>query len=410
MTEFAFPHMYRIRQHLADQALPDPVAELRRLLAAHPAVQAVRPGMSVAVTAGSRGIANIPALLAAVVDELKQRGAEPFLVPAMGSHGGATAEGQVNMLASLGITEQSVGAPIRSSMDVVELGRTPDGLPVYCDRNASQADMIAVVGRVKPHTSFRAEIESGLLKMLAIGLGKQRGAETMHHGKGAFHSIPAVARVTLAKAPIGFGVALVEDAFDHTAIIRVLAPEEFEPVEKELLVQAKQMMPHLPFDQLDVLIVDEIGKHISGTGMDPNVIGMGRRTGGESHPEIDKIVVLDLHEASHGNANGIGMADLTTRRLVNKIDLPATYMNSMTADCLLTSKIPMTMETDRKAVEIAMRGYSAADVRMVRIKNTLLLEEMDVSAALLDELRGRSDVTVIEDKGILAFGPDDNLV
>jgi hypothetical protein len=277
MTEF--PRMYRIQQELPLCALEDPVAELHRLLHDHPALASIQPGASIAITAGSRGVANIASLIAAVVRELKARGANPFVVPAMGSHGGATAEGQVALLESLGVTEEAVGAPIRASMEVVELGQTDQGVKVFCDRLAYQSDMIVAINRVKPHTGFRGENESGIVKMLVIGLGKRHGAEAMHQSPQQYASIPAMARISLQKAPIGLGVAIVEDALHQTAKITLASPSEFEEVDRTLLREAKRLMPRLPFDDLDVLVIDEVGKDISGAGMDPNVIGMGRAIG-----------------------------------------------------------------------------------------------------------------------------------
>ena len=410
MTDTAFPHMYRIRQVLTSTPIDRPGEAVRQLVRSDPAIAVIQPGMRVAVTAGSRGIANITAILSGVIAELKASGAEPFVVPSMGSHGYATAEGQIELLASLGITESSVGAPIRSSMEVVELGKTEDGVAVFCDKLAFGADKIVVVGRVKPHTSFRAPNESGLLKMVVVGLGKRHGADALHTAPNRYDSLPKMARVALAKMPIAFGVAIVEDSLDRTTHLQVVLPKDFEAEDRKLLVEARRLMPRIPFERLDVLIVDEMGKNVSGTGMDPNVIGMGRRTGGASIPDIDRIAVLDLTEASHGNAVGIGMADVTTRRLVDKIDFRPTYMNAMTAGSFIAVKVPMTLETDREAISAVLRGYSVETIRLARIKNTLLLEEMEVSAGLLDAVRQDDCLDVLQDLGPMTFGAAGDLL
>ncbi len=406
MKATSYPHMYRIQQDLPNCPLPDPAGELRRLLRVHPVLLSIQPGARVAITAGSRGVSNIPLLIAAVVDELRARGAEPFVVPAMGSHGGATAEGQVELLRSLGVTDEAVGAPIRASMEVVELGQTDQGVKVFCDKLAFQSDMIVAINRVKPHTGFRGDIESGIVKMLVIGLGKRHGAEAMHQSPERYGSIPAMARISLEKAPIGLGVAVIEDALHQTAKIALATPAEFEAVDKAMLMEARRLMPQLPVDQLDVLIIDETGKDISGAGMDPNVIGMGRAIGGRHTPEVTRLVVLDITEESHGNPGAIGYADVTTRRLVDKLDYGALYMNSVTAAGLGRfdgCKIPLTMPTDREAIAIALNGYDADTVRLIRIKNTLQLGEMDVSHSLLDELRQRENVRVVGEKGPMSF-------
>lgn len=405
----AFPRMYRARQHFDLQALQDPAAVLAGRMRAARAIERILPGMRVAVTVGSRGIARLPELVAALVQMLRARGAEPFVVPAMGSHGGATAEGQAQLLASLGVTEASAGAPIRSSMEVVEVGRTADDWPAYCDRIAFEADGIVVFNRVKPHTAFKADIESGLHKMLAIGLGKRHGAETVH-ALGLAEAVRPVGQVTLHKARVVMGVAVVENSRDEPYAIEVVSPEEFEETDRRLLALAKRLLPRLPFDDLDILVVEEMGKNISGTGMDSNVIGIGRRIGGKWKPEIARLVVLDLTEESHGNALGIGLADLTTRRLVDRIDRRATYTNSMTTRFLGSSKIPMTLDTDQEALAVAMMGYDAATVRLARIKNTLELEYLDVSEGLLPAARSQASWSVLQELGPLRFNPQGRLL
>ena len=405
----ALPRMARVKQIFDVSCLEDVPGEVRRQLAAFGLSSRVRPGQRIAITAGSRGIANIAEIIATVAAELKAVGAEPFVVPAMGSHGGATAEGQREMLAGYGIVEERIGCPILSSMDTVEIGHTPDGIPVWLDRNASEADGILVVGRVKAHTAFKAPNESGLMKMMAIGLGKRQGADTYHrHDIGRL--VLEAGRVVLAKAKIIGGLGIVENSRDQTWKLQATPPETMEEVDRQLLVEANKLLPHVPFDYLDVLIVDEMGKNISGTGMDLNVIGMWRRIGGEQVPYYKYIVALDLTEESHGNALGIGMADLTTRRLVNKIDFQATYTNVMTTNFFATGKVPVTLETDREALELAFKTFSADTVRAVRIKSTLELEHIQVSEGLLEEVRRRDGLVVTDDPAPLAFTADGALL
>ena len=403
------PRMAQVKQIFDVSQIEDVPGEVRRQLAAFGLAQRVKPGMRVAITAGSRGIANMAEIIATAVAELRRAGAEPFVVPAMGSHGGATAEGQREMLAGYGIVEERVGAPIVSAMDVVEIGHTPSGVPVWMDRNAYGADGILVVNRVKAHTAFKAPNESGLMKMMAIGLGKRQGADTYHrHDLG--RTVLEAGRVALAKAPIMGGLGIVENSRDQTWKIVATPPETMEEVDRNLLVDANSLLPRIPFATLDVLVVDEMGKNISGTGMDLNVIGMWRRLGGEQKPYFKYIVVLDLTAESHGNALGVGMADLTTKRLVDKIDLKATYTNVVTTNFFATGKIPVTMATDREAIETAFKTFDSAHARAVRVKNTLALENMWVSEGLLPEVRQNPNLVVLDDPRPIAFAADGTLL
>jgi len=385
--------MVEARQVIDQPRLDDYVTEIRRQLKSKGLAKRVRKGQRIAITAGSRGIANIPEILRTVVEEVKTAGGEPFLIPAMGSHGGATAQGQVETLRSLGITEESVCAPIVSSMEVDKIGEI-NGTPVYVDRNALRADGIIVVGRVKPHTDFKGDIESGLMKMMAIGLGKQKGAEMIHHNlyEGYHTLLPAAARLIMEKAPILMGLALLENARHETAKVVALEPEEFEAAELKLLQEAKGLLPRLPFKELDVLVVEEIGKNISGVGMDTNVTGRFWMPG-ESDSDaakIDKIVVLDLSPETHGNAIGIGLADLTTRRVFDKIDYPSTYVNCLTQGTCATGKIPIWLPNDRDAIDTALRIIGPIDrttAKMMVIKNTQELEHIWISESLAEQVR-----------------------
>ncbi|NJN18349.1 MAG: DUF2088 domain-containing protein, partial [Oscillochloris sp.] len=350
-------------------------------------------------------ISGIVPITRAAIDWLRAAGAEPFVVPAMGSHGGATAAGQVGMLASLGLTEESLGCPIRSSMDVVELGRIADGTPVYMDRFAAEADGVLAINRVKTHTSFEGPIESGLAKMCAVGLGKRQGAETVHRTAvyGLKEQMLPMARVVVERGRVLGGLAILEDAREQTAALVGLPPAEIGgPGEAALLAQSKAMMARLPFDRFDVLVVDAIGKNISGTGMDTNIIGR-LPIPGEPAPErpvINVIVVLDLTAETSGNATGIGLADLTTARLAAKIDFRATYINTLTAGLVGLCKggLPITLPSAHDAVATAVKVCGQADpaaVRLVRIPNTLHLEELLVSAALLPEVAAHPSLELI---------------
>jgi len=354
----------------------------------------IQPGMRIAITAGSRGIANNVLILATLVSELKAYGAQPFLIPCMGSHGGATAEGQLEILRALGVTEASVGCPIISQMDVVELGYTQEGFPVYIDKEAAGADGIVVVNRVKPHTEYTGDIESGLMKMMTIGLGKHKGALTAHRYSvqyGYQAVILSIAGEILKSAPILFGLALVENAYDETARVVALWPDSFEETEKALLEKAKGFLATLPFDKLDILIIDEMGKEISGTGIDTNVIGRIMFIGSPEPewPRITRIVVLDLTEESRGSAVGVGLADFITRRLANKIDYRVTYINCFTAMTPEKARLPAVGETDREAIEWAFQTIGAVEpqqARVVKIKNTLDLSRLYLSQSLVSEL------------------------
>lgn len=356
----------------------------------------MRPGARIAITAGSRGIANLVAMTRTSVGVVKTMGGQPFIVPSMGSHGGATHEGQRSLLADLGISEASLGCPVVSSMEVEEVGRTSGGIPVYLDRHALHCDGIIVINRVKPHTAFRGQVESGLCKMLAVGLGKHRGAQQMH-AAGLGPALVEAARLILARAPVLAGIAVLENSLDETAEVHVVPPDRFEETDRVLLQRAWKVLPRLPFDLLDVLVVDEMGKNISGTGMDVNVIGIGPRVGGKmemGRPAISTIVVLGLTPESHGNANGVGLADLTTRRLVDAIDYKATYANVLTTRLWSAGRLPVILETDRDAIETAVGEAPPHRVRLVRIQNTLHLEELEVSEALLAEA-GQIGLTVV---------------
>ena len=410
------PKMYRIRQKFDNTRVED-IRETVKLKLARLSWSAIRPGDRVAITAGSRGIANIAEILGAIVEFLKSLEAEPFLFPAMGSHGGATAAGQVAMLAQLGVTEASVKAPILSSMETAEIGLTTDGVPVFIDKNALGADHIVVVNRIKSHTKFKAPIESGLMKMMAIGMGKQKGAELYHKAAVQytfFKIITDAARLVLAHAPVSCAVGVLENAYGETAKIAALKSDEIESKEKDLLCLSKKMMAKLPFNEIDLLIVDEMGKDISGVGIDPNITGRNRDLLGVfPHPtQVKRLLVRDLTDKSKGNATGIGLADITTQRLVDKIDYAATYKNCITGISLEKAAVPMHFGTDREAIEVALGSFGlipAVQSKIVRIKNTLRLDTVEVSEAYAELLPQRQDLEIIAGPYRMGFNKENNL-
>jgi hypothetical protein len=356
----------------------------------------VTRGDRVAITAGSRGVRDLPAVLRAAVAAVREAGGDPFIAPCMGSHGGATAKGQLRVLADLGVTEDTVGARVVSSMDVAQVGESSFGGPVWAARDLAEADGVIVVNRVKPHTDFHGEVESGLVKMLVIGAGKHAGALSAHN-LTVRHGFPAVLRdhgeLLIERLPLLCGVALVEDQRERTALLEVLRPDEFFAREHELLARAYELLPRLPFDQLDVLVVDRLGKDVSGTGMDTNVIGRCSFWGGgekPTRPRITRIFVRGLTQATHGNACGIGMADFTTARCAAEVDRAATDVNCITSNCPEDARIPIACASDREALAAALQTAGIRDpdeIRLAWIRDTAHLERFAVSQALLGELQ-----------------------
>jgi hypothetical protein len=400
--------MARVKQEFGGPPLVDVAGAVREALAG--LALPVRAGQSVALTAGSRGIVNIDVALRAAVEHLAALGARPFIIPAMGSHGGGTAEGQRAVLERYGVTEARMGCPVRATMDVVQIGEAR-GLPIWLDRHAAEADWIGVVNRVKPHTGFAGEIGSGLLKMMTIGMSKHRGAVQAHRANirlGYENMITLLGRQMLRSAPIAFGLGIVENGYDETALVRAFLPADLEAGERELLGRAKAWMAKLPFEQVDLLIVDEIGKDVSGTGMDTNVIGR-HATFFErpfTSPKVTFIVACDLTPQTHGNANGIGLADFTTRRLADRIDWEPTYVNALTACSPAGPKLPAVLDSARDAIAVALMCLGLdrpEDARVVRIRNTLRLGEVEISDACLPELAGRPDLVRLTDPAPLAF-------
>lgn len=404
-----FPQIALVRQHLSSESIDDPEAETRRLLSEMPLAERIRPGMQVAVGVGSRGISCIRDVVNGIIAEIRACGAEPFLVPAMGSHGGGTADGQREVLESYGLGEAQTGAPIRSDMSVTEAGRTPDGMPVYFNTVAAQADAIMVVNRIKPHTSFRNQWESGLFKIMAVGLGKHQGAATIH-AWNVRNAVPAAARVILATQPIVAGVAIVENGHHQPLHIAALPAEDIEDSEPALLEMAWKHLLRIPFDPLDLLVLQEMGKDISGTGMDTNVIGMWRRTGGPIDPDYRVLCALDLTPNSHGNAVGVGYCDLIPQRLRAKIDFNATYTNCLTAGNFSGAKLPITLPTDRDVLQAGLPPRDPDSARLVIVRNTLDLETIWVSEGLLSEVQASSDMEQVSPLQPLAFDKDGTLL
>jgi hypothetical protein len=412
------PNMVRLRQHFQRPRVDDIPAAVRSSLERLDLGRTIKAGQTVALTAGSRGIANIPLVLRSVTQFLKELGAKPFLVPTMGSHGGGTAEGQRKVLESYGITENFVGAPIKASMDVVSLGDSDFGYPVVLDKHAAEADHVGVVARIKPHTGFQGAIESGLCKMMMIGLGKHVGALNYHRillEEPWDQVVRSVARTMLGKGRVAFGLAVVENAYDETALIEGAPPAEFFPREEALLVKARQWLPRLPYHEADLLIIDEIGKEISGSGMDTNVVGRKRAfktKPPENQPNMRFIFVRGLSAHTHGNAAGIGLADFTTTRLVKAMNYKATVINCLTSGYPEGANLPVHLDSDREVLEAALRiiGRRAPEqARILHIRNTLKVDEVEVSQPCLEMPRGPVECTVVGPPRPMAFDAEGNL-
>ncbi len=414
------PRLLRIRQNFA----PTPSLDLRATLAAEFGKLRGRipPGARIAVGVGSRGITHLAEIVAAVLDQLRAAGAQPFIIPAMGSHGGATPEGQCEVLASYGVTEEAMSVPNRASLEVRQVGATADGVSVLASTEALAADGIVLVNRIKPHTDFFGALGSGLVKMCVIGLGKRTGATAMHLAATQFgyeRVIRAMAGVLLQNTPVLGGVAILENQFHDTARLIVIPREDMETAEDALLAEARALMPLLPFDEMDLLIVDRIGKNISGAGMDPNVINRSIHgydslplRGDRPAPFIRRIFVRGLTPETHGNAIGIGMADATTARLVRDMDPRATSINSLTALTPQSAKLPIAFDNDREAIERMLASLplpGPRDARILRIADTLSLAEMEISEPLWNEVRDRPGLTVLGEAREVAFDAEGNL-
>ena len=405
MSEIAtYPTMFRVRQTFPRVQVANVEAEVELQLARLALAERVKPGESVAITAGSRGIANIAAILRTVVAHFRKLGAEPFLVPAMGSHGGGNVEGQVELLHGFGITEEFCGCPIRASMETVVVCQASEGFPVHFDRHAFEANHVFVCGRVKPHTRFVGDIESGLMKMMLIGLGKKNGATVYHRAIASYsfgQIVRSVAREVLTRCRIVGGLAILENSYDETAQLTALHPTQFEQEEQKLLVQAKAWLPKLPFDEADILLLDQIGKNISGAGMDTNIVGRkynDHEPRDFETPKIKRIVVRGLTPESHGNATGIGIAEFCLSRVVEAMDVEATRTNCLTGAHITAAMIPIHYPTDREILDRALPSIGwlePAEAKLLWIPNTLELAEVECSSAYWEQAQETEGLEIL---------------
>lgn len=402
------PSMVTVRQKFSDQKITDIPAHIREQMAKLAGGRRYG-GKRIAVTSGSRGIPHVDVVTKAVCDVLKEWGATPFVVPAMGSHGGATAKGQAEVLAGYGVTEGRVGAPILSSMDTVQYGSLSNGIPLHCDKLAYESDGIVVLHKIKPHTDFRGAHESGLVKMMTIGLGKHVGASALHsQGFGEFAAFLAeAAKQFVEKAPVAFGVGIIQNAYDELHTIEVIPPAEIIDADKRLLVEARKHVAGFRFDDIDVLIIDRIGKNISGYGFDPNVVGRSNsKCYGFGDPvRIKRLFVRGLTPESHHNGSGLADVDITTRRCLNDVDWAETWVNLITCTEIQGAKIPMYANNDRDALILAMRccGGAPRPPRVVRIRDTLSLHEIQVSTALFESSKNNPDIDYVSGPVPIAF-------
>jgi hypothetical protein len=417
----SFPKMVRVQQNYPVPVKLDIDGVLTREFAS--VRSRIKPGARIAVAVGSRGISNLAAIIRSVIKNVKDAGGVPFIIPAMGSHGGATAEGQIEVLGTYHITEAAMGVPIRASMEVQQVGVSEDGVPCFCSVEAANADGVIIVNRIKPHTDFSGELGSGVMKMAVIGLGKQKGANTMHMAAqrlGYERTLRGIARVIIRETPVLCGVGILEDQHHDTGKLAVMPREQIEDLENKLLIEARNMMPLLPFEEIDLLIIDRIGKNISGCGMDPNVIGRsvyGYTSSispiGSFRPYIRRIFVRDLTPETHGNAIGIGLADITTTRLVKGMDHRFTYINALTAVQPQVAKIPIYFDTDREALEQSLASLAITDGRppmVVRIADTLSVAHFEASEAMLPLIQAKPQLKVLGGAKEMGFGTDGNLL
>lgn len=406
------PPVFRVKQRFLNTVVQNVGNTLRLQLEQH--APPIHEGDRIAITCGSRGLDRYPDIVRTVVNYIIQRGGQPFLLPAMGSHGGATSQGQRELLARLGITEQSMGVPMLSSMDTVQVGTAENGQPIYINRYAAEADGIVLLNRIKPHTSFRGAYESGLVKMMAIGLANQRGAEAAHglRYENMANNIAAIGRAALQKLNIVCAVASIENGYGKVAELHVLHPNEVLSREPALLQRAFHLMPRIYLDEIDALVVSEIGKDISGTGMDTNIVGRFHTIAASGGPRVSKLGLLDLSLRSDGNANGMGLADFVTKKLFQKIDFAPTYMNSLTSTEPNSTKLPMVLENDRLVVQACLKLCGQLDTyrsRLVFIRNTKNLNYVYMSGAAVGAICPGADVEVDEVETDVHFDTSGNL-
>lgn len=414
VKDIELPRMIKVCQKFCDYKIQNIPEAIQKELRQDKVKKSIVPGMRIAVTAGSRGIANYAVILREIVQFLKQEGARPFLIPAMGSHGGATAAGQTEILASYGITEDFCQCPIIASMETVQIGATDKGQKVFIDKSASRADGIVIVNRIKPHTCFTGKYESGLMKMITIGLGKQKGASVCHQTgfKYMAEMIPQFAYVILKNCNILFGVGIIENSYDETSEIIALDKEEIPEKEPGLLEKARTLMPKILLPKSDVLIVDRIGKNYSGDGMDPNITGTFATPYASGGHCSERVVILDLSDETHGNGHGLGMADFTTRRAYGKFIMEKAYPNAITSHVLEGSKIPLVMDSDREAIRAAVYTCDGIDyerAKIVRIPNSANIRHIDVSEAMLEQVQNTPGMEVMSGPEPFSFDMNGNL-
>lgn len=416
VSDIQLPKMFRVRQlfprpKIEVDKIPDIIASL---LSEDKFSSQIKPGMRIAITAGSRGVANVALITKCIADFVKLKGASPFIVPAMGSHGGATAEGQREILAGYGIVEEYVGCPIVSSMEVKKIGQTEDGRDVFIDKNAAEADGIIISCRIKPHTAFRGPYESGIMKMMAIGLGKQHGAEVCHAEgfKNMAKNVPLFGQAILKYAPVLFAVATIENAFDETCKLIAINADEVAEKEPPLLKEAFTYMPRILVDECDVLVVDQIGKNFSGDGMDPNITGTFCTPYATGGIKSQKVCVLDLSPETHGNGIGLGYSSATTKRVFEQLDLPSMYPNAITCTVLGGVRIPIVMESDKEAIQVCVRTCVEIDKtnpKIVRIPNSLHIEHIMLSEAYYNQAKQMSNITIESEPEYLKFNENGDL-
>jgi hypothetical protein len=413
----AIPEFFRIRQSFERPLVSDVAGEVQRQLAGLQLEKVVQADQTVAISAGSRGIANIAIIIKAIAEHVRSIGGQPIIIPSMGSHGGATAEGQRGILEGFGITEEYCGCPIQSSMETVIVASAAEGFDVHFDRNAFEADHVIVCGRVKPHTGFSGDIESGLMKMMLIGLGKRAGAEIYHRAIKDYsfgQIVRSVAREVLSRCNVIAGVALVENGFDETAIIEAVGPDNIEEREKELLREAKRLLPQLPFPAADLLIVDRIGKNISGTGLDTNIVGrkyLDHRAADDEYPKIRSIAIRGLTAQTKGNAIGLGLCEFCRSHVVREMDRQATFINCITGGHVSAGMTPVDFENDRDMVGAALSVIGLTepvDAKILWISDTLHISEVECSKAYLETVQARDDLEIVVAPREIEFDGDGN--
>lgn len=416
LNEIRLPKMAPVRQNFKLEHITDIPATVKKALEREGTLDRIKPGMSVAISGGSRGISNIALIIKTICELVSARGAEPFVVPAMGSHGGATAEGQIGVLASLGITEEYLGFPIRSCMEPVTLGVTASGAKAMFDRYAYEADATIVVNRVKEHPAFFNRIESGLCKMIVIGLGKQKGADQCHrtHIQNLGPLIEEIAGYTLKKSNIVFALGIIENACEQACELHAVPAEHILEEEPKLLVRAKALMPRIYPEKFDVLIMDEIGKNICGAGFDTKVVGRFPNPAVQDTAVFNRMAILRLTRETHGNAMGISNADCCTRRIVEEMDREQSYLNSLTSLTPFSCKIPMYFDNDRQVIQAAIKMCpdlpDPDNVRVVRIHNTRTLDHIYVSENMLDDVSTDPHMTVLGEAEPFSFDPNGNII